>query len=177
MNYNNKSFKPISNTDNGETSSETIFKYIQTDDILTSEYSGGRIKKGHLIGIVDKDGCINMSYHQVNTDGKIMTGICKSTPEILENGKIIYSGQPLAFNAKNDFKIAELSTSASYEEVTKSLTLAGIITDDRGYCLLLKIPEQYTLNEVLQQLLHAGIHVDYFRDITHSVKQIFYDVH
>ena len=65
MNYNNKSFKPISNTDNGETSSETIFKYIQTDDILTSEYSGGRIKKGHLIGIVDKDGCINMSYHQV----------------------------------------------------------------------------------------------------------------
>lgn len=88
MNYNNKSFKPISNTDNGETSSETIFKYTQTDDILTSEYSGGRIKKGHLIGIVDKDGCINMSYHQVNTDGKIMTGICKSTPEILENGKI-----------------------------------------------------------------------------------------
>ena len=96
---------------------------------------------------------------------------------VLENGKIIYSGQPLAFNVQNDFKIAELSTSASYEEVTKSLTLAGIITDDRGYCLLLKIPEQYTLNEVIQQLLYAGIHVDYFRDITHSVKQIFYDVH
>lgn len=88
MNYNNKSFRPVSTTENGETSNETVFKYIQTEDVLTSEYSGGRIKKGHLIGIVDKAGCIRMSYHQVNTDGKIMTGICKSTPEILENGKI-----------------------------------------------------------------------------------------
>jgi hypothetical protein len=29
-----------------------------------------------------------MRYHQVNNAGEIMTGICKSIPEILENGKI-----------------------------------------------------------------------------------------
>lgn len=88
MNYHNRSFRPVSNTENGETSSETVFKYIQDGNILTSEYSGGKIKKGHLIGIVDENGCINMNYHQVNTEGNNMTGVCRSTPEILANGKI-----------------------------------------------------------------------------------------
>jgi hypothetical protein len=88
MNYNNKIFRPISNIENGETSNETIFKYRQTGNILTSEYSGGKIISGHLIGLVDENGNIDMRYHQVNNAGEIMTGICKSIPEILENGKI-----------------------------------------------------------------------------------------
>ena len=88
MNYNDKVFRPTSNTKNGETSSETIFHYKQVDNVLTSEYSGGKIKKGHLIGLVDKVGNIEMRYHQVNDKGELMTGICKSKPEILENGKI-----------------------------------------------------------------------------------------
>lgn len=56
--------------------------------MLTSEYSGGKIKFGHLIGLVDKSGTINMRYHQVNYKDELMTGICISKPEILENGKI-----------------------------------------------------------------------------------------
>lgn len=66
INYNNRIFKPVSNTDNGETSSETVFHYHQTGTILTSTYSGGKIKVGHLIGLVAEDGCIDMRYHQVN---------------------------------------------------------------------------------------------------------------
>jgi len=88
IDYNDKIFKPIENTENGETSNETVFLYKQVGNILTSEYSGGKIKKGHLIGLVDENGNINMRYHQVNNNGEIMTGICKSNPEILENGKI-----------------------------------------------------------------------------------------
>ena len=88
INYNNKIFRPISNTENGETTSETVFMYIQNGNILTSEYSGGKIIKGHLIGIVDQDGKIEMRYHQVNNNGELMTGVCKSIPEILSNGKI-----------------------------------------------------------------------------------------
>lgn len=88
MNYNDKKFRPISNTENGETSSETLFHYKQVGNILTSEYSGGKIKNGHLIGLVDASGKIEMRYHQVNDQDELMTGICISTPEILENGKI-----------------------------------------------------------------------------------------
>ena len=88
INYNNKKFRPVSNTDNGETSNETLFLYKQVGNILTSEYSGGKIKYGHLIGLVDMDGNIDMRYHQVNEKGELMTGICISKPEILNNGKI-----------------------------------------------------------------------------------------
>jgi hypothetical protein len=88
VNYNNKLFRPIRNTENGETSNETVFHYRQTGNILTAEYSGGKIKSGHLIGLVEESGNIDMRYHQVNDKGELMTGICKSTPEILANGKI-----------------------------------------------------------------------------------------
>ena len=88
IDYNGKKFRPISNSENGETSNETVFKYNQIGNILTSEYSGGKIKKGHLIGIVDENGAIDMRYHQVNNKNELMTGICKSRPEILDNGKV-----------------------------------------------------------------------------------------
>lgn len=88
IDYSGKIFKPIASSANGETSSETVFVYQQVGDILTSEYSGGKIKKGHLIGLVDSEGNIDMRYHQVNNNGEMKTGVCKSRPEILGNGKI-----------------------------------------------------------------------------------------
>ncbi len=88
INYNGKIFRPVVNSENGEISNETIFIYRQIGNILTSEYSGGKIIKGHLIGLVDENGKIEMRYHQVNQKGELMTGMCKSMPEILENGKI-----------------------------------------------------------------------------------------
>ncbi|MFY0631765.1 MAG: n-acetylglutamate synthase [Flavobacteriaceae bacterium] len=88
MNYNNKKFRAIFNSNNGEVSSELIFHYLQTGSILTCEYQGKQILKGHLIGLVDENGIIEMSYHQVNKNGELMTGICTSKPEILANGKV-----------------------------------------------------------------------------------------
>jgi hypothetical protein len=88
LNYNGKVFKPIQTTENSETSKNTIFKYIQEGNIVTCNYSGGSIKKGHLIGIVSDDGTIEMRYQQVNIANELMTGICSSKPEILPNGKI-----------------------------------------------------------------------------------------
>ena len=88
INYNDKKFKAVRNTVNGETSEETIFHYMQAKNIVTATYSGGQIVEGHLMGLVSKDGEINMRYHQVNTNGNLMTGVCKSIPEIISNGKI-----------------------------------------------------------------------------------------
>ncbi len=88
LNYDGKIFKPVRNTPNGETSDETVFHYRQTGPILTATYTGGRIKSGHLIGLVDSDGKIDMRYHQVNDAGELMTGRCISVPERMENGKI-----------------------------------------------------------------------------------------
>lgn len=88
INYNNKIFVPLSNSENGEVDLSMQFVYQQTGNIVTSTYSGGRIRSGHLIALVDELGNLDMRYHQVNDRGKITTGICKSTPEQLPNGKI-----------------------------------------------------------------------------------------
>lgn len=88
MNYNQKRFRPVSNSANAETSGETEFLYEQHGNLLTSTYHGGQIRSGHLIGLVDENGIIEMRYHQVNLKGELMTGVCHSTPEKMPNGKI-----------------------------------------------------------------------------------------
>jgi hypothetical protein len=88
INYHNKVFKPVRNTENGETSGDTIFHYRQTGNIVQAEYSGGKIQAGHLIALVDAEGKLDMRYHQVNERGELMTGICRSIPEVLSDGKI-----------------------------------------------------------------------------------------
>ncbi|MCB0762544.1 MAG: n-acetylglutamate synthase [Flavobacteriales bacterium] len=88
INYHDRKFKPVANSDNGEVTSEMIFHYQQSGNILTCSYRGAQIVQGQLMGIVDASGLIEMSYHQVNKAGQMMTGLCTSTPEILANGKI-----------------------------------------------------------------------------------------
>jgi len=88
IDYHNKKFHPISNSENAETDSTTIFTYHQEGNIISATYKSNNILKGHLIGLVNEEGNIEMRYHQISGDGVLMTGICRSTPEILENGKI-----------------------------------------------------------------------------------------
>jgi hypothetical protein len=88
ISYHNRKFRAIANSANGETSSDTIFHYKQEGNIVTANYSGGQIISGNIIALVDASGSLNMRYHQVNTKGELMTGICFSTPDILPNGKI-----------------------------------------------------------------------------------------
>lgn len=88
MFYHNKFFKSVTNTENGEVGSETIFKYHQNDKIVWAEYSGGAILQGHLIAKVLENNVLDMRYHHINQHGELMTGICISTPEILADGRI-----------------------------------------------------------------------------------------
>ncbi len=88
INYHNKRFRPVKSSKNSETTSETIFFYKQSGNILTCNYSGGNVIEGHLIGLVNDEGIIDMRYHQINKNEVLMTGICISKPEIDANGKI-----------------------------------------------------------------------------------------
>lgn len=88
INYDNKIFNPVSNSENGEVDLSMQFVYKQSGNIVTSSYSGGRIVSGQLIALVDEAGGLDMRYHQINTKGEMMTGTCTSTPELLPNGKI-----------------------------------------------------------------------------------------
>ena len=88
INYNDRLFRPVSNSDNAEISSETLFHYMQTGNMLTSTYKGGTIMLGQLIGLVNENSEIEMRYQQINDKGQFMTGLCHAVPEVMENGKI-----------------------------------------------------------------------------------------
>ncbi len=88
ISYHNKKFRSVSNPKNGEISSETIFHYQQNGNVVYAEYAGGKIVLGHLIALVDLNGCLDMHYHQINDKGELMTGKCFSTPEVLLDGRI-----------------------------------------------------------------------------------------
>lgn len=88
INYNNKKFKVVSTSGGGEVNDDFIFHYQQEGNVLSCSYSGGSIAEGMLVGSVDDDGILTFSYKQTNLRGMERSGICVSTPEILEDGRI-----------------------------------------------------------------------------------------
>lgn len=87
INYDNRRFVGVSNSDTGEVSAETIFHYRQQADIVWATYSGGSIRFGTLVATVGADGCLDMRYQHVNHEGELCTGKCRSTPEVLPDGR------------------------------------------------------------------------------------------
>ncbi len=88
MNFDGKVFRSVSNTENGEVSGETLFRYRQNGPVISADYSGGAILSGHLIALADVAGVLDMRYHHINQNGEIHTGICRSVPEILPDGRV-----------------------------------------------------------------------------------------
>src|SRR5687768_16223687 len=88
INYDNKKFASVANSESGEVSGETIFHYQQKGVLVWAEYAGGEIVFGTLIAKVVENDCLEMRYQHLNKKGDLMTGRCFSTPEILPDGRI-----------------------------------------------------------------------------------------
>ena len=89
INYNNRLFKSISNSENGEVGNQTVFYYFHNLDVVTGTYSGGKIAFGQIMAKVLEDDLLDMRYQHVNVSGEIMTGKCLSTPEICRTEKFV----------------------------------------------------------------------------------------
>lgn len=88
INYDNRFFAPVSNTDNGEVGSATLFHYRQRGDVVWATYEGGGVTFGTLVATVDEEGRLDMRYSHVSRDGRLMTGVCESAPERLPDGRL-----------------------------------------------------------------------------------------
>lgn len=90
MQYNleGKMFRSLTNTENGEVGTETLFHYHQKDEVVSAQYSGGSIVSGQLIAQVMPGGQLDMRYHHLNNKGEFMLGKCLSTPELLPDGRL-----------------------------------------------------------------------------------------
>jgi len=88
INYDNKTFTSVQNSETGDVNTETVFHYHQKDNLVWAEYTGGEIVFGSLIAKVTDDDSLEMHYQHLNAQGELMTGKCFSTPEILADGRI-----------------------------------------------------------------------------------------
>jgi len=89
IHYHNKQFKVLSNSSDGEVTAGLVFTYQQEGQVLSCNYAGGNIIKGHILGTVNAaNGVLSFVYHQVNAQGEVMVGKCTSTPEVLANSKL-----------------------------------------------------------------------------------------
>ena len=88
ISYDGRTFRPVSNSEIGDAGAGTLFHYHQEGDIVWAEYSGGRVRSGTLVAKVLDDGSLDMRYQHLNIQGELMTGICRSTPELLSDGRL-----------------------------------------------------------------------------------------
>lgn len=88
INYDGRRFVSVQNSANGEVGGDTVFQYHQSESIVWAEYSGGGIIFGNLIAICNVDGVLDMRYQHANLLHQLMSGVCRSVPEVLPDGRI-----------------------------------------------------------------------------------------
>ena len=88
LNLNNRIFKALQNSDNGEVGDTTRFYYYQEDKMIWADYSGGEIIKGHLVGKQLENGTLDFAYHHINKSGEMKIGKCLSEIIELEDGRL-----------------------------------------------------------------------------------------
>lgn len=87
FNYDGRVFRTVANAESGEVTADTLFHYHQDGDLVWAEYAGGGVRKGQLLAVADDQGRLDMRYQHVNGAGELMTGVCRSTPEVLPDGR------------------------------------------------------------------------------------------
>ncbi len=88
INYNNKKFRAIVNSKNGDVDNNTVFHYWQEGDTVWGTYKNKDIRFGTLLAKVKRSGELDMRYQHLDQNGSFKGGTCISTPEILEDGRI-----------------------------------------------------------------------------------------
>jgi ABC-2 type transport system ATP-binding protein len=94
---------------------------------------------------------------------------------VLEQGQIVYEGHPIAFKADGENLIFEFACTHEWSEMTEILRGCPVLSVQRqGKYFIVQFDKQtYSIAQFLSFLMQNNIQLSYFRDITHSVKQLF----
>lgn len=82
INFNNKIFSLVQNSANGTATSNTIFEYKQTGNLVTADYSGGGVKYGKIIAKLEND-TLHMLYQCMTNEDLLKAG--KATAKVSLN--------------------------------------------------------------------------------------------
>ena len=73
FNLNNLVMNAVETDSNGVINHETIFNFKQNDDRVYSDYSGGKIDKGYLVGLISGSE-LKFRFCQLEVDGTLNAG-------------------------------------------------------------------------------------------------------
>lgn len=87
FNLNNKIFKGIENYDDGDFNQDTIFHYRQDNNIVWATFQAGGTKFGTIVGYIDEQNYIRMTWQYLSTTNEFISGKTISRVEILKDGR------------------------------------------------------------------------------------------
>ncbi|MGB5647005.1 hypothetical protein [Muriicola sp.] len=87
IDFHNKRFALIENSEKGTVNKDTVFEFQQTGDLVTATYYGGPIKLGKIIALLKKD-TLDMRYHCVTSENELKAGKAMAKISHTDLGKI-----------------------------------------------------------------------------------------
>ena len=85
--FEGRRFRGVENSATGEVGEATEFRYRQDGRLVWATYEGGEVTFGTVVARMEDDGSLDMRYQHLNAAGELMTGECRSRPEILDDGR------------------------------------------------------------------------------------------
>ena len=86
INYDGRRFRAVD--DAADPDGTAVAHYHQIGDLLWGEFAGGTVRRGSLCGLCLPDGELEFAYTTVLLTGEVIAGHCRSTPEVLGDGRI-----------------------------------------------------------------------------------------
>ena len=87
INFHNKQFALVQNSENGAVDPEVHFHYQQEGDLVTADYAGGPIRYGKIIARLQEDH-LDMLYQCLTTENELKAGKALAKITLDDRGKI-----------------------------------------------------------------------------------------
>ena len=87
IDFNNKTFSLVENTENGRVNADTVFEYKQSGNFVSADYYGGTIVYGKIIAVLEGDR-LDMLYQCLTTNNELKAGKAIAKISFNEAGKL-----------------------------------------------------------------------------------------
>lgn len=85
--FDGRRFRTVSNSEAGESGSQTVFHYRQKGAVVWATYHGGNVAFGTLLARAAASGRLEMIYQHLNKNGDFRSGRCHARAEVLPDGR------------------------------------------------------------------------------------------
>jgi hypothetical protein len=67
----------------------TLARYRQDGDLVWAEFTGGKVRRGTVIGTCSPDGTLRLAYVMVLDTGEVISGSTVSVPQWRPDGRLV----------------------------------------------------------------------------------------